>query len=698
MLKEFQQDLIGNNLANEYAKHLLKEKENPTMLKTLANQFNYIGDFKVSTFSVYVDVSNDNGSKKGRYMDYINEFVDAHATLVEFAEDRDNMLSTTFNTVSIGVAFDEEKVVVVDLFCTREAAIESCSINEEMGSVIVKGHMLNDTYGVYAMRIASVNNINKSLMLINPSNMISPEQKSRPFSASFSNAINLLKDSTPKVVDVFVRERPNLIKYDMPFTENMNKFEQDLKFLTLAYRFYLENFPNEYIFREQKKDEDEERARLQVEENKKLEEKRKEKEEKEYRSRKMENEGYGKDFYNIAEVPDDEDEESDSGEGNKESRFGMKKGETINNSRRNMTDSFSNTISSHNSTIKSEENVSRENYQKQLERLEQNIDELKRENEEFQRKIRIIYDFRKKEGRDERNYYKESNINESTYADSLTSAANLHNELNTHKKKLLADLEKYNQSIEIQEERKREVYKILMNYKEELLSNAEYRKGTKIPRNQIEKWLEREKDFEEEIRKLRIENIKNTLELNRLNKELKKMEEYFEGLHLIDFEQLKIENNTLTEKIEDRNEEIHKLKNKINSNVQILAHLQEKYSYVNKEYKSKKHDEDKLRDKLIGKKDKLNEVKKNNEKNTFKKLQSRQKIDQVNSSNLKKYYAQTNSNIELLSTKIDQVLNELRMYRDNGNIKDISLLEDRKAELMVNFEMNLKNLKDNQQG
>jgi len=42
---------------------------------------------------------------------------------------------------------------------------------------------------------------------------------------------------------------------------------------------------------------------------------------------------------------------------------------------------------------------------------------------------------------------------------------------------------------------------------------------------------------------LRIENIKSTLTLNRYNKELKKMEEYFEGLHLIDFEQLKIENN-----------------------------------------------------------------------------------------------------------------------------------------------------------
>lgn len=33
-------------------------------------------------------------------------------------------------------------------------------------------------------------------------------------------------------------------------------------------------------------------------------------------------------------------------------------------------------------------------------------------------------------------------------------------------------------------------------------------------------------------------------------------------MHLIDFEQLKIENQTLNEKIEERTEDLHKLKNK----------------------------------------------------------------------------------------------------------------------------------------
>jgi hypothetical protein len=45
---------------------------------------------------------------------------------------------------------------------------------------------------------------------------------------------------------------------------------------------------------------------------------------------------------------------------------------------------------------------------------------------------------------------------------------------------------------------------------------------------------------------------------------------------LIDFEQLKIENQTLNEKIEERNEELHKLRKKITQTVVILSHTREK--------------------------------------------------------------------------------------------------------------------------
>ena len=49
---------------------------------------------------------------------------------------------------------------------------------------------------------------------------------------------------------------------------------------------------------------------------------------------------------------------------------------------------------------------------------------------------------------------------------------------------------------------------------------------------------------------------------------------------MIDFEQLKIENQTLNEKIEERNEELHKLRKKITTTVVILSHTREKLQYV----------------------------------------------------------------------------------------------------------------------
>ncbi|VDN96489.1 unnamed protein product [Rodentolepis nana] len=74
------------------------------------------------------------------------------------------------------------------------------------------------------------------------------------------------------------------------------------------------------------------------------------------------------------------------------------------------------------------------------------------------------------------------------------------------------------------------------------------------------------------------------LENMRLQRQVEKIKEVFkaydlsESLHLIDFEQMKIENQTYNEKIEERNEETGKLKRKINNTVQILTHSNEKLS------------------------------------------------------------------------------------------------------------------------
>lgn len=86
-----------------------------------------------------------------------------------------------------------------------------------------------------------------------------------------------------------------------------------------------------------------------------------------------------------------------------------------------------------------------------------------------------------------------------------------------------------------------------------------------------------------EISKAILENIKLRNRVRRSEIQLKEREELGDGLHLIDFEQLKIENQTFLEKIEERNEEVEKLRKKITVMVQILTHVKEKLEFMQSE-------------------------------------------------------------------------------------------------------------------
>ena len=57
-------------------------------------------------------------------------------------------------------------------------------------------------------------------------------------------------------------------------------------------------------------------------------------------------------------------------------------------------------------------------------------------------------------------------------------------------------------------------------------------------------------------------------------------EELADGLHMIDFEQLKISNVDLTEKVEERNEDISKLTRKVRGTVEVLTHVKEKLHFL----------------------------------------------------------------------------------------------------------------------
>merc|ERR1712072_309923 len=91
---------------------------------------------------------------------------------------------------------------------------------------------------------------------------------------------------------------------------------------------------------------------------------------------------------------------------------------------------------------------------------------------------------------------------------------------------------------------------------------------------------EAEAEKDAELEKMRLSNINRRNHLRKLETTLRQKEKLADGLHLIDFEQLKIENQTLNEKIEERNEELLKLRKKTTTTVQVLTHIKEKLQFV----------------------------------------------------------------------------------------------------------------------
>lgn len=85
---------------------------------------------------------------------------------------------------------------------------------------------------------------------------------------------------------------------------------------------------------------------------------------------------------------------------------------------------------------------------------------------------------------------------------------------------------------------------------------------------------------EEDLERVRLRNISLRTTYRKLERTLRAREQLAEGLHMIDFEQLKIENQTLNEKIEERNEDLAKLKRKKTTTVQVLTHIREKLRFI----------------------------------------------------------------------------------------------------------------------
>ncbi|KAM4854921.1 cilia- and flagella-associated protein 184 [Thomomys bottae] len=122
----------------------------------------------------------------------------------------------------------------------------------------------------------------------------------------------------------------------------------------------------------------------------------------------------------------------------------------------------------------------------------------------------------------------------------------------------------------------------------QVMGSCRLRGGRQAALREVEQIQALEDRKEKEMSAVRLENVQLKQSLAHFETRMRAQEDLSEGLLLIDFEQLKIENQTFNEKVEERNEELLKLRNKVTSNVQTITHVKEKLHYIDMENACKK--------------------------------------------------------------------------------------------------------------
>ncbi|XP_043918747.1 coiled-coil domain-containing protein 96 [Protopterus annectens] len=224
--------------------------------------------------------------------------------------------------------------------------------------------------------------------------------------------------------------------------------------------------------------------------------------------------------------------------------------------------------------------VDREELIKRYHELMDERGKIQHQNAQLQNKLADY--FRKKKGEEmKREVDKAVSDQEQRYIKYMSS-------LEEQKSQYKQDSDDFQQQIEEQRARCQEKleqvnseWQTLLAYKKQVAVAALSRKlGKQSAMKEVEELLAKEQRKENEVIRVRLENIKLKNKIKISESSLKAKEELAEGLHLIDFEQLKIENQTYNEKIEERNEELLKLRKKITTTVQVLTHLKEKLQFV----------------------------------------------------------------------------------------------------------------------
>lgn len=118
-------------------------------------------------------------------------------------------------------------------------------------------------------------------------------------------------------------------------------------------------------------------------------------------------------------------------------------------------------------------------------------------------------------------------------------------------------------------------------FKRDIVVGAEnFRTGKTMAEKVVRYMEDKLKQKDSAIEKLRLKNVTLKGLIQKVDAQLKQKEEMGDVLHYIDFHQLQIENKQYVSKIEERNQELLKLKMTTGSTVQVLNNLKKRLSQL----------------------------------------------------------------------------------------------------------------------
>ena len=257
---------------------------------------------------------------------------------------------------------------------------------------------------------------------------------------------------------------------------------------------------------------------------------------------------------------------------------------------------------------------------------------------------------------------------EKRYSDSLSYVNDARAQLNKAQAqydRVAMDLQR---RLDDKEEQAQKILESFREFKRGIAKGAENsRTGKPIPLRIIGQFESTETKKDQDVEKVRLKNINLRTQLRKIEQQLRAKEQLAEGLHLIDYEKLKIENQTLNEKIEERNEELHKLRKKTTTTVQVLTHIKEKLQFVQGENGQLKHELSGLDVELTEERDGLTKSKR--ERDRLRKDNSKLKQRQgfVDSDLLVQDFEQRKIDMEALSSRLQELKDRQRALLTTAN-------------------------------